>query len=136
MNESIKQKSIVDMAELAEQLEEDAKTMTDVGSYEHVFKEPWENGVKVYDSLHFDWTKLTGGDSLAIEAELRLRGITLIAPAFTGDFLAGMAARACLERMDEDGTIVIRTVDIKDLPMPDFLAITSQARNYLLHEGF
>ena len=133
MNDSF---DIGEMADLAEQMEEAAKAMSDAGSYEHVFKEPWEHDGRIYDRLTFDWTKLTGGDTLAIEAELRHRGVTLVVPAFEIGYLAGMAARACLDRTDGEGHVVIRTEDINALPMPDFLAITSQARNYLLREGF
>lgn len=136
MKEKDTQMQVVEMAELAEKLEQEAKATSDAdaGSYEHIFKEPWEHGKKVYTSLHFEWNTLTGGDSLAIEMELRRQGVTLVVPAFTGDYLAGMAARACVERKDESGTIVIRTADIKSMPMTDFLAITAQARNFLLRE--
>ncbi len=136
MNDIIDQKQIGAMAELAETMEKAAKSMADADNYEHVFKKPWEHDGRTYDRLTFDWTRLTGGDTLAIETELRQRGVTLVAPAFEIGYLAAMAARACLERTDEDGRVVIRTKDINALPMPDFLAITSQARYYLLREGF
>ena len=136
MNNKNTQAQIAEMAELAEKLEQEAKAASDAdaGSYEHIFKEPWEHGEKVYNSLHFEWNALTGGDSLDIEMELRRQGVTLVVPAFTGDYLAGMAARACTERKNESGKLVIKTADIKSLPMTDFLTITSQARNYLLRE--
>ena len=60
-----------------------------------------------------------------------MKGRTLIAPAFTGDFLAGMAARACTER-DEEGRRVIDTQAVTAMPMGDFQAITRNARSFLL----
>ncbi|MCI8808844.1 MAG: hypothetical protein HFF84_01730 [Oscillibacter sp.] len=52
-------------------------------------------------------------------------------PAFTGDFLASMAARACTER-DEKGKRVIDGWAIKEMPLTVFQAITRKARGFLL----
>ena len=60
-----------------------------------------------------------------------MKGRTLVSPAFTGDFLAGMAARACTER-DEKGKPVIDGQALKKMPMTDFQAITRKARGFLL----
>lgn len=81
--------------------------------------------------MTFNWTALSGRDHLEIENEILMKGRTLVSPAFTGDFLAGMAARACTER-DEKGKRVIDGQAILELPMADFQAITRKARSFLL----
>ena len=86
----------------AERVAEEARQEQETGSYTHTFKNPFQWKGKVYEKLAFDWTALTGRDHLEIESEIVMKGRTLVSPAFTGDFLAGMAARACTER-DEKG---------------------------------
>ena len=63
-----------------------------------------------------------------------MKGRTLVSPAFTGDFLAGMAARACTER-DENGKRVIDGQAVVEMDMADFQAITRKARGFLLRAG-
>ena len=60
-----------------------------------------------------------------------MKGRTLVSPAFTGDFLAGMAARACTER-DKKGRRVINGQALKKMSMTDFQVITRKARGFLL----
>lgn len=116
----------------AERVAEEAKQEQETGSYTHTFKNPFPWNGKTYEKLTFDWTALDGGDHLEIESEIVMKGRTLVSPAFTGDFLAGMAARACTER-DEEGKRVIDGRAIKKMPMTDFQAITRKARGFLLH---
>ncbi len=129
--------NVAEMAAMAEALEKEAveKGPGSQLHYTHLFKEPWEYEGKPYESLSFDWERLTGADSLSIENELRLQGITLVVPAFTGEYLVGMAARACVERKDESGKVVISTAALKSLPLADFQKITAEARNFLLKAG-
>lgn len=115
----------------AERVEEEAKREKETGSYTHTFKNPFPWKGKTYEKLTFDWTALDGGDHLEIESEIVMKGRTLVSPAFTGDFLAGMAARACTER-DEEGKRVIDGQALKKMPMTDFQAITRKARGFLL----
>ena len=110
---------------------EEAKQEQETGSYTHTFKNPFPWKGKTYETLTFDWTALNGGDHLEIESEIVMKGRTLVSPAFTGDFLAGMAARACTER-DEKGKRVIDGWAIKEMPLTDFQAITRKARGFLL----
>ena len=77
---------IMDMAEAAEKLEQEAKRAdADYSSYTHVFQPPFIYEGRTYDTLTFNWDTLTGKDSLAIEAEMMLKGKTLILPAYTGE---------------------------------------------------
>lgn len=113
-----------DAAAEAERLELDAKKMPDLGAYTHELKKPitWED--KTYEELTFQWDKLTGADHLAIEAELVMRGLTLVSPAYTSEFLCRMAARAC--------TSPLPVEVIKKLPMREFQTICRKARDFLL----
>lgn len=118
-------------AKAAEQEAEEAKLETEAGSYTHTFKKPFQWKEQTFDQLTFDWTALTGRDHLEIENEIMMKGRTLINPAFTGNFLAGMAARACTER-DEKGKRVIDTRAVMAMSMRDFQDITRKARGFLL----
>lgn len=118
-------------AAAAEQAEEEAKRKPETGSYTHTFKKPFKWRGHTFDSMTFDWTALTGRDHLEIENEIMLKGRALVNPAFTGDFLAGMAARACTER-NEKGKRVINTMAIMEMSLTDFQIITRKARGFLL----
>ena len=118
-------------AEEAERVEKEAKKEPETGSYTHTFKKPFQWKDHTFESLTFDWTALDGGDYLDIESEIVMKGRTLISPAFTGEFLAGMAARACTER-NEKGKRVIDGQALKKMSMTDFQAITRKARGFLL----
>ena len=118
-------------AAAAEQEAEEARREPETGSYTHTFKNPFRWKEHTFEALTFDWTALKGRDHLEIEQELLMKGRTLVSPAFTGDFLAGMAARACTDR-DEKGKRVIDGQAILDMPMADFQAITRKARGFLL----
>ena len=124
-------KGVEEDAAEAERVAEEAKQEQETGSYTHTFKNPFPWNGKTYEKLTFDWTTLDGGDHLEIENEIVMKGRTLISPAFTGDFLAGMAARACTER-DEKGKQVIDAQALKKMSMTDFQAITREARGFLL----
>lgn len=77
-----------------------------------------------YTELRFEWDKLTGEDSLAIENELQAQGKFVVAPTFSGEYLVRMAARACTSQIGQD---LIRT-----LPILDYNRIRSAARSFLL----
>lgn len=116
-----------EMAQDAEALELEAKQETDVAVYTHKLKKAitWED--KTYEELTFQWDKLTGTDHLAIEAELMMRGQTLVLPEYTGEFLCRMAARACTGPLPVDV--------IKKLPIREFQTICKKARSFLLRAG-
>lgn len=115
----------------AERVAEEARKEQETGIYTHTFKKPFPWKGKTYETLTFDWTALKGKDHLEIESEIMMKGRTLVSPAFTGDFLAGMAARACTER-DADGRRVLDGQAVKEMEMTDFQAITRKARGFLL----
>lgn len=123
------------LAETAEELEADAKEDgRGTGTYTHAFKRPFVYEGRTVESLTFDWDTLTGNDSLAIERELRVKGVTLVVPAYTGEYLVGMAARACTDRTEE-GKRFVGADMIRAMPLGDFQAVTNRARNFLLLAG-
>ena len=124
-------KRVAEDAAAAEKVAEEARREQEAGSYTHTFREPFRWKDRVFECLTFDWTALKGRDHLEIEQELLLKGRTLVSPAFTGDFLAGMAARACTVR-DETGKSVIDRQAVEDMPLADFQDITRKARGFLL----
>lgn len=115
----------------AERVAAEARREPETGSYTHTFKKPFQWKGRAFESLTFDWEALTGRDHLEIENEMTMKGRTLVSPAFSGDFLAGMAARACTER-DEKGRRVIDGQAIMEMSMGDFQTITRKARGFLL----
>lgn len=115
----------------AEAAEQEAKAKEDVTSYTHVFKTTFRWKEREFTELTFDWSVLTGEDHLKIEDELLRRGRTLVTPAFTGDYLAGMAVKACTLR-EKGGKRVVTSDTMRKMPLMDFQRITRRARNFLL----
>lgn len=106
---------------------ENEATATNLSAYVHKFDTPFVYEDKTYNELTFDWSKLTGNDSLAIENELQLLGKTLIVPEFSGEFLIRMAARACTPAISAD--------TLMSIPMGDYNKIRSRARSFLMKSG-
>ena len=95
------------------------------GLYVHTFKKPFDYMGKKYKELTFDWESLTGRDSLDIEAEVEITtGRAVIVPAFSGEYLIRMAAKACAEPIGYDA--------LEFMPLVDYNKIRSPARSFLL----
>lgn len=88
------------------------------------FQEPFTFEGKTYEELTFVWDKLTGKDGLAIENEMQAKGHPVIVPAFSGEYLVRMAARAC--------TTPIGVDVICAMPLSGYNRIRSAARSFLL----
>lgn len=95
------------------------------GVYVHEFAKPFSYEGKTYEKLTFDWNKLTGEDSLAIENELQSLGKAVIVPEFSGEYLVRMASRACTENIGADVILA--------MSLSDYNAIRGKARSFLLH---
>lgn len=89
-----------------------------------MFKEPFVYEGRTFDTVTFDWGKLTGRDGLAIERELQTLGIALMVPAFSGEYLIRMAAKASVEGISSDM--------LEALPLHDYNRIRSAGRSFLL----
>ena len=124
------QKKAERAAAQAEKQLEEAKAAPDDGSYTHVFKKPFTYEGTTYESLTFDWEHLTGKDSLNIERELRLHGLTVVRAEYTPEYLISFAARACTYR-DEAGKRKVSAFTIQAMPVRDFRAICAKARIFL-----
>lgn len=121
-------------AEAAAELDAEAKVSPDVMTYTHTFKNPFEYRGHTMTELTFNWGGLTGADHLAIEDDLRRNGLTLVVPAFTGEFLEGMAVRACTNR-DNNGIRIVDMDLLRALPIRDFQKICMSARRFLRPMG-
>lgn len=89
-----------------------------------VFKKNIEYNGKKYTELTFDFESLTGKDGLEIENELAAQGKPLVIPAFSGEYLVRMAAKACSEPIGYDF--------FDGISLRDFNRIRSAARSFLL----
>lgn len=123
-----------DAANTAAMLEAEAQAGPDNKTYQHTFVEPFQYQGRTITELTFHWGMLTGEDHQAIEDDMIRRGQTLVVPAFTGLFLAGMAVRACTDR-DANGIRIVTPELLRALPMPDYQKIYMSARNFLLRSG-
>lgn len=103
---------------------EKADAAPDPYTYVHKLVRPFEYEGKKYEVLTFDWGKLTGRDSLAIEAEMTALNQPVIIPSVSAGYLIRMACRACTEPIGVD---VIAAMSIRD-----YNTIRTKARNFLL----
>lgn len=78
--------------------------------------------------LTFDWGSLTGKDALKIETEANTRRKIVNNPAFSVEYLIGMAVRACEPEVDRD--FFLR------MPLGDFNRVRGAARDFLLYSDF
>ncbi len=125
--------SAIDEKEL-EVAEKEAKEDAVYGDkYTHVLSKPFSYDGYTFEELTFNWDKLDGNDSLAIEHEIELMGKALIAPEFSGDYLIRMAARACTNTVEVNGMQVPVSSDMfLALPLRDYNKIRRAARSFLL----
>ena len=88
------------------------------------FKKPFSYEGVDYDSLSFDFDGLTGADSLAVENEMSKLGISVVVPAFSGEYLSRIAARACTTRIGSDA--------LRQMKLTDYNKLRSATRNFLM----
>ena len=85
---------------------------------------PIEYEGSTYKELKFDFSNITGADSLNIEAELNAQGVVVISPSYQSPYLIRLCARACSIPIDVDL--------IKRFKLRDYLALRNKARNFLM----
>lgn len=100
------------------------KAANDPYTYTHKLFQPFEYEGKKYETLTFDFGKLTGNDSMAIEAEMSALRQPVVVPSMSAGYLIRMACRACTQPIGVD---VIGAMNIRD-----YNAIRTKARNFLL----
>ena len=101
-----------------------AEKEASLDTFEIELKKEIEYDGKKYSRLSFDFGKLTGEDGLNIENELSALGKMAMVPAFSGEYLIRMAAKACDEPIGSD--------IFKIISLADFNRIRSAARSFLL----
>lgn len=117
-----------------EEKERSVETAEPEGIYTHSFQTPFSWEGHTFEELTFDFSSLTGGDSLAIEEELLLLNKAALAPALSGEYLVRMAARACTTVAEAPGGRRTRIgVDtLRAMPLRDYVRIIGRARRFLL----
>lgn len=120
-NDTKDEKVYIDADEFAV-AEQEAKASPE--TYIHKFSKPFVYQGKTYTELAFDWNKLKGEDSLAIENELQQMGKPVIVATLSSEYLIRFAARACTEVIGSDA---LRLMSIRD-----YNQIRSAARSFLL----
>ncbi len=88
------------------------------------FKRPISYNGKDYTELAFDFESLTGRDSLEVEKELTRSGVQIVAPAFNGEYIVRIAARACTVQVGYDV--------VYEMSITDYNKLRSAVRNFLM----
>lgn len=101
---------------------EEKETPENPGVYCHTFSSPFSFEGKTWESMTFNFEKLTGRDIEKVEQEMRQGNYNMIVPEVSKIFQARIAARAA-----QVGSDVIQS-----LPLKDYTKITGEARNFLL----
>jgi len=104
--------------------EAEAKNEPSNGSFTLVLKAPFSYEGKEFSELHFDYDKLTGKDSLAIERELQTLNRPVVVREISGEYQIRLACRASRESVSVDF--------LKALPLKDCNKILNSARSFLL----
>lgn len=115
--------------------EADEARLEDMPSkYTHHFATPFEFEGETYKDLTFDFSALTGEDTINAEAQLRAKGITVIIPAVMPEYLAILCAMGCTYR-NASGNRTVSATTIRKMPIRDFQTITAKARRFLMSAG-
>lgn len=77
-----------------------------------------------YTEFSFDFENLTGRDSLDVEKELAMRAIQVAVPAFSGEYIIRIAAKACTAPVGFDA--------FEALSLRDYNRLRGKVRNFLM----
>lgn len=94
---------------------------SNVGVYNHVFKNPFEYQGQKFKTLCFNFNKLTGRDLVAVENEMMNNNEFALDPVLSRNYLGKLASKASGVPNDV----------IEAMPAIDFKKITDAARNFL-----
>lgn len=95
------------------------------GIYSHKFTKPFEYEGLTFETLDFNFEKLTGRDMISIESEMQALGEYALAPEISKSFQAKMAARAA----------GISSEALEKMPLKEFNKIANEARSFLADTG-
>lgn len=96
------------------------------GVYIHKFKKPFTYEGITYDTLTFNFERLTGYDMVAVENEMISRNEFSVSPETSSNYQSKLAARAA-----KIGSDVLDA-----MPLADFHKITNEMRAFLLSSGY
>lgn len=95
------------------------------GAFTYAMKKPLNYNGKEYKELTFDFSILTGKDSLDVENELMAQGKgAVVVAALNTEYIIRIAARACMEPIGSDAFLT--------MSLFDFNKIKDKTRNFLL----
>ena len=95
------------------------------GAFNYQMKKPLHYNGKEYKELNFDFSTLTGRDSLDVENELMAQGKgAVVVAALNTEYIIRIAARACAEPIGSDAFLM--------MSLFDFNKIKDKTRNFLL----
>jgi len=77
-----------------------------------------------YTELSFDFDNRTGRDSLDVERELAMRAIQVAVPAFSGEYIIRIAAKACTSPLGSDA--------FEAMSLRDYNRLRGKVRNFLM----
>ncbi|MEY8313253.1 hypothetical protein AALA61_15050, partial [Oscillospiraceae bacterium 42-9] len=87
-----------DEMEQVEALEKEAQEHPDASVFTRKLNKPFTYENTTVEALHFDFSSLSGEDTIAIEAELNRRMKNLVLPHLSWEFMTLMVVRACTDR--------------------------------------
>ena len=110
--------------ELAEQKAKEEAAKDTAVKFTFKLLTPVEYDGETYEKLEFDFSELSGADSLNIEAELNSMGIVVISPSYQSPYLIRLCARACKQKVDAS--------IFSKFKLRDYLSLRNKARNFLM----
>ncbi len=106
------------------ELDAAAKAANDNTNVKVKLKKPITYDDVEYTELEFDFDKLTGNDGIKIERELERLGHPVAVPAYSGDYMIILAAKACTSSVGADF--------FRLLSIGDYNRVRSAMRNFLM----
>ncbi len=97
------------------------------GVYVHKFKTPFTWEGRTFESMTFNFARLTGRDSIAVSGELESENKHPLIKEWSVDYQVKLAARACREKVGSD--------ILENLPILDFNRICYMTRSFFVGLG-
>lgn len=133
-NEMETQNNILETTEISTDNIKNEEEKPKEGVYSHKFKTPFKYTIKqgekmeerVFETLNFNFERLTGRDMINIENEMQAMKEYALAPEISRSFQCKMAAKASGISSDV----------LENMPINEFNKITNAARDFLISTGY
>lgn len=113
---------------MAENIEKTEEQIEESSEHIYTFRTPLEYNGKSYESVTYDLEKLTGQDSMDVEAELlRLKKGIVIEGYLNTDYIIRIFCKACKEKIGADA--------FSRMSLKDFNRIKALTRNFLIESA-